>query len=111
MSIMERPRVGVSSCLLGEEVRFNGGHKRSGPARKYFFNVGVGTLRAARRLTSESRGGGSPSYPPPRPPLAWRDLGRGSAQREAFGERGELVALLGQVGRGGPDHQAVHPAG
>jgi hypothetical protein len=25
---MKRPRVGVSSCLLGEEVRFNGGHKR-----------------------------------------------------------------------------------
>src|SRR5580693_2614570 len=25
-------------------------------------------------------------------------------------ERGELVALLGQVGRGGPDHQAVHAA-
>ncbi|MGH3198085.1 MAG: DUF523 and DUF1722 domain-containing protein [Streptosporangiaceae bacterium] len=24
-----RPRVGVSSCLLGEEVRFNGGHKRN----------------------------------------------------------------------------------
>ena len=24
-----RPRVGVSSCLLGEAVRFNGGHKRS----------------------------------------------------------------------------------
>ena len=24
----ERPRVGVSSCLLGSEVRFNGGHKR-----------------------------------------------------------------------------------
>jgi len=23
-----RLRVGVSSCLLGEEVRFNGGHKR-----------------------------------------------------------------------------------
>src|SRR6476659_1491469 len=23
-----RPRVGVSSCLLGEEVRFDGGHKR-----------------------------------------------------------------------------------
>src|ERR1700756_1663648 len=23
-----RPRVGVSSCLLGEQVRFNGGHKR-----------------------------------------------------------------------------------
>jgi uncharacterized protein YbgA (DUF1722 family)/uncharacterized protein YbbK (DUF523 family) len=24
-----RPRIGVSSCLLGEEVRFNGGHSRS----------------------------------------------------------------------------------
>jgi uncharacterized protein YbgA (DUF1722 family)/uncharacterized protein YbbK (DUF523 family) len=24
----DRPRVGVSSCLLGDEVRFNGGHKR-----------------------------------------------------------------------------------
>jgi uncharacterized protein YbbK (DUF523 family) len=24
-----RPRVGVSSCLLGEEVRYDGGHKRS----------------------------------------------------------------------------------
>jgi uncharacterized protein YbbK (DUF523 family) len=23
-----RPRVGVSSCLLGDEVRFDGGHKR-----------------------------------------------------------------------------------
>ena len=28
MSIMERPQAGVSSCLLGEEVRFKGGHKR-----------------------------------------------------------------------------------
>jgi uncharacterized protein YbbK (DUF523 family) len=26
----ERPRVGVSSCLLGEEVRFNGGTSGSG---------------------------------------------------------------------------------
>ena len=24
-----RPRVGVSSCLLGEQVRYNGGHSRS----------------------------------------------------------------------------------
>jgi hypothetical protein len=24
-----RPRIGVSSCLLGEQVRFNGGHSRS----------------------------------------------------------------------------------
>jgi len=28
MAGMERPRVGVSSCLLGALVRFNGGHKR-----------------------------------------------------------------------------------
>jgi uncharacterized protein YbgA (DUF1722 family)/uncharacterized protein YbbK (DUF523 family) len=25
---MNRPRIGISSCLLGEEVRFDGGHKR-----------------------------------------------------------------------------------
>ncbi len=25
---MTRPRIGISSCLLGEEVRFDGGHKR-----------------------------------------------------------------------------------
>ena len=24
-----RPRLGVSSCLLGEPVRFNGGHSRN----------------------------------------------------------------------------------
>ena len=28
MSEGERPRVGVSACLLGHEVRYNGGHKR-----------------------------------------------------------------------------------
>ncbi len=26
----DRPRIGVSSCLLGEKVRFDGGHKRDG---------------------------------------------------------------------------------
>jgi uncharacterized protein YbbK (DUF523 family) len=25
---MNRPRIGISSCLLGDEVRFDGGHKR-----------------------------------------------------------------------------------
>ena len=25
---MKRPRIGISSCLLGDEVRFDGGHKR-----------------------------------------------------------------------------------
>lgn len=27
---MTRPRVGISSCLLGEAVRYDGGHKRDG---------------------------------------------------------------------------------
>ena len=26
---MKRPRIGISSCLLGDEVRFDGGHKRA----------------------------------------------------------------------------------
>jgi uncharacterized protein YbbK (DUF523 family) len=26
---MNRPRIGISSCLLGDEVRFDGGHKRN----------------------------------------------------------------------------------
>jgi uncharacterized protein YbgA (DUF1722 family)/uncharacterized protein YbbK (DUF523 family) len=62
-----RPRVGVSSCLLGEEVRFNGGHKR------YLFltdelgsfvdwvpycpevSIGLGTPREPIRLTADGR--------------------------------------------------------
>ena len=61
------PRVGVSSCLLGEEVRFNGGHKR------YRFltdeldphvdwvpycpemEIGLGTPREPIRLTAAGR--------------------------------------------------------
>src|SRR5215211_4672241 len=27
--MVEKPRIGVSACLLGEEVRYDGGHKRS----------------------------------------------------------------------------------
>jgi uncharacterized protein YbgA (DUF1722 family)/uncharacterized protein YbbK (DUF523 family) len=62
-----RPQVGVSSCLLGEEVRFNGGHKR------YRFltdeldphvdwvpycpemEIGLGTPREPIRLTAAGR--------------------------------------------------------
>lgn len=29
MSITAKPRIGISACLLGAEVRFNGGHKES----------------------------------------------------------------------------------
>lgn len=30
MSELQRPKLGISSCLLGKPVRFDGGHKRSG---------------------------------------------------------------------------------
>ena len=62
-----RPRVGVSSCLLGEEVRFNGGHKRYrfltdelGPYVDWVpycpeVSIGLGTPREAIRLTAAGR--------------------------------------------------------
>ncbi len=64
---MERPRVGVSSCLLGEEVRFNGGHKRFrfltdelDPWVDWVpycpeVEIGLGTPREPIRLTVEGR--------------------------------------------------------
>src|SRR6266705_2752969 len=62
-----RPRVGVSSCLLGEEVRFNGGHKRYrfltdelGPHVDWVpycpeVSIGLGTPREPIRLTADAR--------------------------------------------------------
>ena len=62
-----RPRVGVSSCLLGEEVRFNGGHKRYrfltdelGPHVDWVpycpeVMIGLGTPREPIRLTADGR--------------------------------------------------------
>ena len=62
-----RPRVGVSSCLLGEEVRFNGGHKRYrfladslDPYVEWVaycpeVSIGLGTPREAIRLTADGR--------------------------------------------------------
>ena len=70
-----RPRVGVSSCLLGEPVRFNGGHSRSrfltdelGPHVDWVpycpeMEIGLGTPRETLRLTGDghlvSRSGGA----------------------------------------------------
>jgi uncharacterized protein YbgA (DUF1722 family)/uncharacterized protein YbbK (DUF523 family) len=63
----ERPRVGVSSCLLGAEVRFNGGHKRFrfltdelGPFVDWVpycpeIEIGLGTPREPIRLTFDNR--------------------------------------------------------
>jgi uncharacterized protein YbbK (DUF523 family) len=62
-----RPSVGVSSCLLGEEVRFNGGHKRyrflTDELDPYVdwvpycpeMEIGLGTPREAIRLTAAGR--------------------------------------------------------
>ena len=62
-----RPLVGVSSCLLGEEVRFNGGHKRHrfltdelGPHVDWVaycpeVSAGLGTPREPIRLTADGR--------------------------------------------------------
>ena len=62
-----RPRVGVSSCLLGEEVRFNGGHKRyrflTDELAPYVdwmpfcpeVAIGLGTPREPIRLTAGGR--------------------------------------------------------
>lgn len=62
----ERIRVGISRCLLGEEVRFDGGHKRDnflvdtlGHYVEWVpvcpeVEVGLGTLREAMRLTGSA---------------------------------------------------------
>jgi uncharacterized protein YbgA (DUF1722 family)/uncharacterized protein YbbK (DUF523 family) len=62
-----RPRVGVSSCLLGEEVRFDGGHKRFrfltdelGPYVDWVpycpeIEIGLGTPREPIRVTAGGR--------------------------------------------------------
>ena len=64
---MERPRVGVSSCLLGSAVRFDGGHKRfrflTDELDPYVdwvpycpeVEIGLGTPREPIRLTVDGR--------------------------------------------------------
>ncbi len=59
-----KPKLGISACLLGEEVRFNGGHKQSRRCQNLteFFDfvplcpemaIGLGTPREAIRLVGE----------------------------------------------------------
>jgi uncharacterized protein YbgA (DUF1722 family)/uncharacterized protein YbbK (DUF523 family) len=64
---MERPRLGVSSCLLGSPVRFNGGHKRfrflTDELDPYVdwvqycpeVEIGLGTPREPIRLSFDNR--------------------------------------------------------
>jgi uncharacterized protein YbgA (DUF1722 family)/uncharacterized protein YbbK (DUF523 family) len=63
-----RPRIGISACLLGEEVRFDGGHKRDrfltdvlGPHVEWVrvcpeVEVGMGTPRETLRLVRDGDG-------------------------------------------------------
>lgn len=67
-------KVGISSCLMGDEVRFNGGHKRSrfctDVLSQYFsfvpicpeVAIGMGIPRPAIRLVSDSSHEDSPVY-------------------------------------------------
>jgi uncharacterized protein YbgA (DUF1722 family)/uncharacterized protein YbbK (DUF523 family) len=62
-----RPRIGVSSCLLGEQVRYNGGHSRSrfltDELTRFVdwvpycpeMEIGLGTPRETLRLTDAGR--------------------------------------------------------
>ncbi len=66
----DRPRIGVSRCLLGEPVRYDGGHKRDpflvatlGPHVDWVpvcpeVEAGMGTPREAVRLVAPAGGGG-----------------------------------------------------
>ena len=63
-----RPRIGISACLLGDEVRFDGGHKRDPFLTEVFgphvdwvrvcpeVEVGMGTPREALRLVRAADG-------------------------------------------------------
>jgi hypothetical protein len=53
-----RPRVGVSSCLLGEPARFNGGHSRC----RFLSEELTGTSSRPSRQAAESAA--SPAVPP-----------------------------------------------
>jgi uncharacterized protein YbgA (DUF1722 family)/uncharacterized protein YbbK (DUF523 family) len=64
----DRPRIGISACLLGDEVRFDGGHKRDpfltdvlSPHVEWVrvcpeVEVGMGTPRETLRLVREGEG-------------------------------------------------------
>ncbi len=68
LSARGRPRIGISSCLLGEEVRFDGGHKRDqfltdvlAPHVEWVqvcpeVEVGMGTPRETLRLVRTGEG-------------------------------------------------------
>lgn len=68
MSTMERPLVGISQCLLGDHVRYDGGHKRDAALLEAFapyvewmpvcpeVEVGMGTPREPIQLVAAPDG-------------------------------------------------------
>ena len=68
MAATPRIRIGISACLLGDEVRYDGGHKRDpflvdvlGSFVEWVkvcpeVEIGMGTPREAIRLTEEAGG-------------------------------------------------------
>jgi uncharacterized protein YbgA (DUF1722 family)/uncharacterized protein YbbK (DUF523 family) len=95
-------RIGISSCLLGEKVRFDGGHKRDvfivGTLGQFFqwipvcpeFEMGLGTPRESLRLA------GTPERPQLFAPRLQRD--HTEAMQRYAAERLEALAPLGLHG-------------
>lgn len=62
---VQRPKIGISACLMGEEVRFNGGHKESRLCSQFLarhlefvrvcpeVGIGLGTPRPTLRLVGD----------------------------------------------------------
>jgi uncharacterized protein YbgA (DUF1722 family)/uncharacterized protein YbbK (DUF523 family) len=102
-SIAAKPKLGISACLLGEQVRYNGGHKQSQLCRhtlsEYFdfvplcpeVAIGLGTPREPIRLVGDAQA-----------PRAVGTVNRDmdvSAPLAAYGKRmaGELTDICGYI--------------
>jgi uncharacterized protein YbgA (DUF1722 family)/uncharacterized protein YbbK (DUF523 family) len=91
-SLLSKPKLAISACLLGEEVRFNGGHKRSQRCKElsdYFefvpvcpeVAIGLGTPREAIRLVGD-----------PSAPRAMNSRDQRNDYTDALAEFGERMA-------------------
>ncbi len=102
LQVSGRPRLGISSCLLGEKVRFNGGHKRD----RYLTDtlgalcdwvmvcpeveLGLGSPRETLRLV------GDPTQPRLHEPAT--DIDRTRAMHRFAGDRARALRVEGLHG-------------